>query len=500
MPVSNHTSHFTKEIPIRKKIILIVLVITNLALLLASTAVVFYDQQSVKRSLSRELGILTRVIAQRSTAALTFYDKQLAEENLQTLSENPIILTACIYSSDKKLFSKYYNISKDMQRCEPAVSNIKTGFAGKNYIMLQNILLDESLVGFIYIKASLSEIDERLIDYITFVGIIFVITSFLAFLLAVRLQKLITSPIQDLSVASKNVYSKKDYSIRVKKTTNDEIGRLVDYFNDMLSGIEDRDAALVDAKNNLESIVKERTRKLKEAQDGLVRSERMATLGKLTATVSHEIRNPLGTIRTSVFTLSNKLKSREPGLIKIMDRIERNIVRCDNIITELLDFSRIKALNHQRTNISSWMRSILMDINIPESIKLKTELNDCVDVEIDRDLLQRVIINIIENACQAVIKNENSDKTIIMQCNVTDLRTEIVVIDSGAGIPDDVYPHIFEPLYSTKGFGMGLGLAVVKQIMEQHGGGVEITSENNIGTKVVLWLPATLNISRGMVS
>jgi len=500
MPVSDYISYLTKEIPIRRKLLLIVLVTTNIALLLASAAVVFYDRQSEKQSMSRELGILTQVIAQRSTAALTFDDKQLAAENLQTLSGNPAILTACIYNADNKLFSKFHNKTHDTQKCEPTSLNIKTGFIQNNYLEHQEIKLDDSLVGFIYIKSSLEEIDKRLTDYIIFVGILFVITSFLAFLLAMKLQKLITDPIHDLAIASRDIYGNKDYSIRVKKTTNDEVGRLVDAFNDMLSGIEERDAALVDAKNNLEHIVKERTQKLKEAQDELVRTERMAALGQLTATVSHEIRNPLGTIRTSVFTLSNKLKEKEPDLVKVIERIERNIIRCDNIITELLDFSRIKALNHERTNLSSWVRSILMDMTIPEPVKLKIDLNDLIDIEIDRDLLQRVIINIIENAYQAITKKDNSDNTITLQSNVTDSRTEIVISDTGPGIPDEIYPHIFEPLYSTKGFGMGLGLPVVKQIMEQHGGGVEIISEKNIGTKVVLWLPATLNISKGMAS
>jgi signal transduction histidine kinase len=499
MSTVNYITRITKNIPIGKKLLLIVLLTTNIALLLASTAVVLYDRQSEKTGLSQELGILARVIGQRSTAALAFDDEQLATENLQTLSENKTIITACIYNADNNLFSEYH-ADNAHSSCQSRKPDINTGFTKDGYLIDQKITLDDSLVGFVFVKASLDEINKRLVNYIVFVGFMFVVASSLAFLLAIKLQKVITNPISDLADASRKIYDQKDYSIRVDKSTNDEVGHLVESFNDMLTGIEERDAALVDAKENLEGLVKERTRKLKEAQDELVRSERMATLGQLTATVSHELRNPLGTIRTSVFTLSNKLKDKNPDLINIIDRVERNIVRCDNIITELLDYSRIRALNHERTNLSTWIRSIISDMTIPDSIKLKMELNDEIDVEIDQGLLQRVVINIVENGYQAIDDHNSHENTLLIQSALSDSKTEIIVIDTGPGIPDDVYPHIFEPLYSTKGFGVGLGLPVVKQIMEQHGGGVDIVSEKNVGTKVTLWLPSSLTFSKEMVS
>jgi len=497
----NYITSLTKDISISKKLVFIVLLTTNIALLLASISVILYDRKAEKNSLSKELSILTRVVAQRSTAALAFDDKQLAAENLYALSENKNIIMACMYTSDKNLFSHYYAKNID-STCESQSLKLLTGYIDNSYQIYQNITLDGSVVGFIFIKSSLEEINQRLISYIVFVGMLFIASGFLAFLMALKLQKLITYPIIDLAESSRKIYDEKDYSIRANKTTNDEVGRLVDAFNDMLSGIEERDEALVDAKENLEAIVIERTRKLKEAQDELVRSERMATLGQLTATVSHEIRNPLGTIRTSVFTLSNKLKDKDPALTTIISRIERNIVRCDNIITELLDFSRIRALNHERTNLSAWIQSVLSDMDIPDSVNLKLELNDDIDIEIDRSLLQRVLINVIENACQAINDehNDNDDHTLLVQSTLSDSKTEIIVTDTGAGIPDDVYPHIFEPLYSTKGFGVGLGLPVVKQIMEQHGGGVEVVSENKAGTKVTLWLPVSLTYPEEMIS
>ena len=139
-------------------------------------------------------------------------------------------------------------------------------------------------------------------------------------------------------------------------------------------------------------------------------------------------------------------------------------------------------------------------MSIPNSIKIKLEINESVDVEIDRDLFRRVIINIIENSCQAIKESIKNDSTLLIQTVLTESTTEVVISDTGNGVSEDIYPHIFEPLYSSKGFGVGLGLPIAKQIMEQHGGGITVSSEKNVGTKVILWFPSALNVSNKLAS
>ena len=502
MSILDYISHLGKNLPIRRKLLLIVLMTMSTALLLASIAVIVYDRQSAKQTMQQEINVLTRVIAHRSTAALTFGDSQLATENLRTLAEKDSIVSACMYDNLGTLFAEYINDDSGRYSCRDRLDESLQGYLGQSYNVQYDIRLDDAVIGRIYIRATLQDINRRLVQYIYTVLLIFLAVGVLAFLLAVKLQRVITRPIDELAQASRIISRGRDYSIRVKQTTHDEVGQLMAAFNVMLDGIEQRDAALVDSKENLEEIVRERTRELREAQNELLRTERMATLGQLTATVSHEIRNPLGTIRTSVFTLANKLKDKEPWLVRNIERIERNIIRCDNIITELLDYSRIRALHHEKTNLRSWIAAIIDDMDLPDFIILRLELSDDIDVEIDRDLLRRVIVNVVDNACHAIqeVNDEEHDSTIIIQSLLNSSRTEIIVIDTGPGIPDDVLPHIFEPLYSTKSFGVGLGLPVVKQIMEQHGGGVEVASEKGVGTRVILWLPSSLNISNQIAS
>jgi signal transduction histidine kinase len=117
-------------------------------------------------------------------------------------------------------------------------------------------------------------------------------------------------------------------------------------------------------------------------------------------------------------------------------------------------------------------------------------------VSIDRDRLRRAVINVFDNACQAMVgagmEGAGSEAhSLTVRTRERDGRVEVIFEDTGPGMPPDIYKKIFEPLYSTKGFGVGLGLPVVKQIMEQHGGGIEIESEEGRGTRVCLWLPTS---------
>jgi signal transduction histidine kinase len=231
---------------------------------------------------------------------------------------------------------------------------------------------------------------------------------------------------------------------------------------------------------------------LKAAQAELLRQERLATLGQLTATVSHEIRNPLATIRASAFAIDGKTRDKDLGLEPALDRIQRNITRCDNIISELLDYTRMPGLNLQLIHIDHWLHQVLDEQTLPEGITLSRKLTAGVEISLDPERFRRVIINLVDNACQAMLElSQSNDKPLVLsiQSEVVGQQLRISISDTGPGIPPDVMSHIFTPLYSTKGFGVGLGLSVVQEIVKQHKGKIEITSEVGQGTQATLWLP-----------
>jgi len=234
-------------------------------------------------------------------------------------------------------------------------------------------------------------------------------------------------------------------------------------------------------------------RKRLEAE--VLRQERLATLGQLTATVSHELRNPLGVIRTSAFIAKEGTLDANPRVQRALDRIDRSVVRCDRIIGELLDFTRISSLNPEPTALDSWLESTLSEQALPSEVELRRDFNMAgIDITVDRDRFRRAVINVFDNACQAMTdpasgKDVDTRHILTVTTRALDDRVEIVFEDNGPGIPADVRPMVFEPLFSTKGFGVGLGLPTVKQIMKQHGGDIDIDSVPGQGARVRLWLP-----------
>jgi PAS domain S-box-containing protein len=238
--------------------------------------------------------------------------------------------------------------------------------------------------------------------------------------------------------------------------------------------------------------VEARTAELRAAQDELIRTERLSVLGQLTATVAHELRNPLSTIRNSTFAVKEGMAARGLTLAHAFERIERGIARCDRIITDLLDYARARDPRFEWVVVDEWLGKLLDEQQPPEKIALKRELAAArVRLLIDPERLRRAIVNLIDNAVQAFAgpAPERPAGQIVVSTTTVGRYLQISIDDTGCGIPAEILPKVFEPLFSTRTFGTGLGLATVKQIVEQHRGSVEITSEPGRGTRVVIKLP-----------
>jgi len=248
--------------------------------------------------------------------------------------------------------------------------------------------------------------------------------------------------------------------------------------------------AEVAAEMELASRIEARTAELRKAQSELLRKERLSTLGQLTATVAHELRNPLSSIRNTVFAI-REATGAGSNLERPLGRVERNIERCDRIISDLLDFTRLRELNRTEIEADAWLEEILNEQRFPDGIALSCALGapGCT-MRVDGERMRRVVINLIENAAQALAEaKEMTDRRIGVATRAVGASYELVVEDNGPGIPAEVLPKVFEPLFSTKSFGTGLGLPTVKQIVEQHGGTVEIVSARGAGTRIIVRLP-----------
>ena len=249
---------------------------------------------------------------------------------------------------------------------------------------------------------------------------------------------------------------------------------------------------LVRYQDQLEDLVAEKTQKLRDTQAALLQRERLATLGKLTATVSHEILNPLGTIKNSLFSINAFLERKEPERAgRAFEIAERNIHRCVNIIEEMNSFARVKKLDISEIDLDIWIKSVLDELVLPDEIDCTLELSN-FPVQIDQEKLRQVFVNLINNAVHALQDQASDDKQLKLLTKRLDDHYEIHIIDNGIGMSDDTKSNVFEPLYSTKGFGVGLGMVIVKNIVEQHHGEISIESEEGKGTTVTLRLPINI--------
>jgi len=250
------------------------------------------------------------------------------------------------------------------------------------------------------------------------------------------------------------------------------------------------EGALVKYCEHLEELVKEQATTLEAVREELLRKERLAVLGQLVGMVSHDIRNPLGTIRNSLFIVKRRVGGHDEYVDRALARTERGIQRCENLVQELMTCARTQAPKLTTTDIDYWLDELLHEMPIPESIRLIKKLSSGAELPIDRERLGRCVLNVVENACQAVSGRESRIwPEVTVESSVCEGRVQIRVRDTGPGIPAGLIEKVFEPLYTTKASGVGLGLTIVRQIMRQHAGDVEIKSREDEGTLVTLWLP-----------
>ena len=271
MPSSNYS--------IRRKITELVLITCAVAVLVACGVFAVYDILSSRAALARDLTTVAQITGSNSTAALSFDDEQSAGEILSSLSSKPHIVEACIYKRDGSVFAKYSNTASAADFLPPPVSPQGVRSVSGFMEVFREIRLKNDVAGVIYLKSDLKELHTRMVRFAwTILGVI--LLSFLSvYFSAAKLQRLISDPILDLARTALAVSSGKDYSLRVKKWSDDEIGFLFDRFNEMLGQIQERDIALQQARESLELRVQERTVDLKKeivqktaAQEKLQRS------------------------------------------------------------------------------------------------------------------------------------------------------------------------------------------------------------------------------------
>jgi signal transduction histidine kinase len=239
--------------------------------------------------------------------------------------------------------------------------------------------------------------------------------------------------------------------------------------------------------NRLSELVDERTKDLVEAQSRLLQTERLAAIGEMAGMVGHDLRSPLTGIKGSVYLLRKKHGAAigESGN-ELLTTIDRAVDQSNNIVTDLLDYSREMNLSLEEYSPKSLVDNVLLSVNVPSEVKVLDHTQSFPSIWIDASKMERVFINLIRNAIEAMPKGGTLEiKSAQNQGNV-----EFTLADTGIGMPPDVQTKIFTPLFTTKTKGIGLGLPICKRIIEAHRGMITVQSEQNKGTIFTVTLPS----------
>jgi len=253
---------FLKNISIRDKLNRIMMLTTSAALLLAALGFGLYDLLTFRQAEARELASVADIIGSHTTAALQFQDSAAGQETLETLNIDLRVVSAGLYTHEGKIFASYFQPGKSNVILPSQPRQAGTYFEHGHILIFRPVLLNDKKVGTIFIHSDMQNFYERPQQYAIIAFIVLVISLLGAFLLSSKLQKTISSPILHLSHLANRVSTERNYSLRAVNQSQDELGELVDQFNDMLSQVQDRDLALQEAHQELEAKVRERTHDL----------------------------------------------------------------------------------------------------------------------------------------------------------------------------------------------------------------------------------------------
>ncbi len=282
-----------RNLTVKRKLRLIIMSTVVAALIFACVIGAAFDQIAARNDLRNDVAVLAEIVGSNSAAALTFRDKQAAEELLAGLKAKRHIVSAFLYTDDGRPFAGYCRTGDGSGVAPPRRSD-GSWFADGKLIVYHGVLLNRQRAGTIYLESDLGELNARITRSLWIVLVILLSTATVAAAVASRLQRVISEPIAHLGDVAKKVSAGKNYTVRAVKYADDDLGQLIDTFNGMLSEIESRDAELLNKRDQLEGEVAARTAELVRAKD-LAEAASQAK-SEFLANMSHEIRTPMNGI------------------------------------------------------------------------------------------------------------------------------------------------------------------------------------------------------------
>ena len=467
-----------------------------------------FTKNLIRTNIVNQIDNLSRIIY----PAIVFDDNESAFELLKGFSTNPMIESAVIWKTSdsiqiKPVLFSHYPITKQPLQ-QPAAKYSENELGGNLVVFSEVINPGNEQIGIISVTRSLEDLKSKRAQYLQ-VGIVSGLSIFIIIILiTLWYHSSLTKPLKELSSVAGKISDEKNYTIRARKISLDEFGRLTDVFNQMLDSLESSNKQLRLANEEMEERVEKRTKELTlsnkriiqemsekeiatqeliKTKDQLNQKEKLANVGQVSSNIAHELRNPMSAIRNATYFLRLKLDKNDK-LLEHLEIIDREISRSDEVIQRLLEITQGGDLKKAPTNLELLANEAMSHADVSKTSKLQIFSDPQIStLKLDKLLFKQVLFNIFLNSTQAM---PNGGK---IQMNISHGSTNMIKInisDEGEGIEENKITKIFDPLYTDKDEGVGLGLSLCKDLISRHGGTIKAISGQPHGATIEIEIPS----------